>query len=428
MTSTTYLSQPHVQGFINWLANQLNCTKSFTHEYVNRRERTHWTFTSISNALSQYYWRHSAVRTAPAGTTLESNHIALDTLASELKQSVLENNDEQACLAAMDVMRWGGVTNGNNQWLINNKVGLAQTLRSVSSAINNGDWKHQALQADDLRFNAGMTKVYSLLADNFIIYDSRVAAALGWLVTQYGENQLTSTPSELAFPWAPAKEAINNPYAKNRNPSKGGFYFPTLRSGKHHAEWNLKASLILLSALEKSATNPFTEPGNVPPLRRLEASLFMLGYDLGGDYKAPTRTTTKTKPVAQGAPLASHSYRILQTRARKNPFEYRQTQDGLDVKGGPFFPISMVNDLLRELLHTFGEKGFPLSNSATKVRDGTAIPGLGTAYYKVTSNKGNPPYTSKLAVILEDIGALTYSEATDKWFLVMKYLDQHKLR
>ena len=37
----------------------------------------------------------------------------------------------------------------------------------------------------DLRFNAGMTKVYSLMCDNFIIYDSRVAAALGWLVMKY---------------------------------------------------------------------------------------------------------------------------------------------------------------------------------------------------------------------------------------------------
>ena len=35
------------------------------------------------------------------------------------------------------------------------------------------------------RFNAGITKVYSMVLENFIIYDSRVAAALGWLVAQF---------------------------------------------------------------------------------------------------------------------------------------------------------------------------------------------------------------------------------------------------
>lgn len=57
------------------------------------------------------------------------------------------------------------------------------------------------------RFNAGITKVYSLVLEDFIIYDSRVAATLGWLVATFCRAGAREVPDALRFPWMPAKEA-----------------------------------------------------------------------------------------------------------------------------------------------------------------------------------------------------------------------------
>lgn len=88
-----------------------------------------------------------------------------------------------------------------------------------------------------------MTKVYSLICESLVIYDSRVAAALGWIVVKYCQAMgLRQVPTELRFPWAPAKSAPGASNPKQRNPSAGSLIFPTLRAGALHAEWNLKAS------------------------------------------------------------------------------------------------------------------------------------------------------------------------------------------
>ena len=65
-----------------------------------------------------------------------------------------------------------------------------------------------------------MTKIYSLLVDDFIIYDTRVAAALGWAIVKYcREQKLEELPEYLRFPWGAAKEAPKTLRPKQRNPS-----------------------------------------------------------------------------------------------------------------------------------------------------------------------------------------------------------------
>lgn len=134
------------------------------------------------------------------------------------------------------------------------------------------------------RFNAGITKVYSMVLENFIIYDSRVAAALGWLVAQFCRAGARELLDELRFPWMPAKEAPGHKTPKNRNPSSHPREFPRMNnSPSRHAVWNLRASWVLQAELEEAGVSTrFNEvPPDAAPLRRLEAALFMIGYDLG---------------------------------------------------------------------------------------------------------------------------------------------------
>jgi len=80
----------------------------------------------------------------------------------------------------------GGVRNRNDAWLQDNQVGLAAYLAHNAELLND-----PLCNADNVenvgRYNAGMTKIYALLLDAHIIYDSQVAAALALMVRRYRE-------------------------------------------------------------------------------------------------------------------------------------------------------------------------------------------------------------------------------------------------
>jgi hypothetical protein len=95
---------------------------------------------------------------------------------------------------------------------------------------------------------------------------------------------LSKVPEGLCFPWAAAKEGKNTLAPKRRDPGTGGLKFKVLRSGHHHAMWNMRASWVLSAVLAhpSAAGSRFhLVPTPNDPLRALEAALFMIGYDLG---------------------------------------------------------------------------------------------------------------------------------------------------
>jgi hypothetical protein len=285
MSRQTYLALPHVPAFIQWLAAELDSTTGFKHQYVDRRSGTQWSCTSLYDAFANYRWNHPGnTRLAfNAGNCAISNGQALSALRKDLQTVV--SNDNRALAAALDVMKWGGVSAGNANWLKANKTGLANLLGSVKNAMDADHEDAPVLRSKQLRFNSGMTKVYSLLCANFVIYDSRVAAALGWLVVKYCQTHgISKVPDALCFPWAAAKEGAKTTLPKRRNPGVCTLEFKRLRSGTHHAHWNLRANWLLTAALTHpaAAASAFHNvPAPNDPLRALEAALFMIGYDLG---------------------------------------------------------------------------------------------------------------------------------------------------
>jgi hypothetical protein len=285
MKRHSYLCVAHVAGFVTWLATELESSTLFQHAYTNRRSNAQWACTSLYDAFQRYSWNHPGnVRLGyNAGACISSNAIALDALRRDLQAA--GGNDALCLQASADVMAWGGVTARNTDWLKDNERGLASMLQSVKMAIDAQDSELPVLRAAGLRFNSGMTKIYSLICDNFVIYDSRVAAAMGWLVAKYCQAKgLSQVPKELCFPWSAAKEGETTLVPKRRNPAVGNLYFKRLRAGRHHALWNLRASWVLSAALDHPAAQAsrfnthVAAPTNA--LRALEAALFMIGYDL----------------------------------------------------------------------------------------------------------------------------------------------------
>ncbi|WP_256587847.1 hypothetical protein [Pseudomonas sp. Irchel 3E13] len=287
MKRQSYLAATHVAGFIDWLATELESVSLFRHQYVDRRKASIWQCSDLFDAFEGYRWNHPGNERLDydAGDCPRSNAIALDALRRDLLAA--SGDDARSLLASLDVMAWGGVSARNADWLKTNEQGLAQTLHTVKAALDAGDPQAPVLRDKGLRFNSGMTKVYSLLCEDFLIYDSRVAAALGWLVVKYCKaKHLAWVPAELCFPWAAAKEGVNSAAPKQRNPGNPHLQFKRLRAGHHHALWNLRASWLLSAVLAHPAAadsrfNRVTGP--VTPLRALEAACFMIGYDLGTD-------------------------------------------------------------------------------------------------------------------------------------------------
>lgn len=405
-----YLANTSVQDFIEWLSAHLDDT-TFKHDYFNRLRRTQWGCNSLFDAFGQYRWGHPPISrlSVPSGSTFTSNEVALQALKTDLEHALMTAAQDQAvCQAAIDVMLWGGVQAHNVSWLNTHRQGLAAMVAAVRDAIDLGCPTAMPLSHPDLRFNAGMTKVYSLICRYFVIYDSRVAAALGWAVVLYCRAKgIATVPPELAFPWAPAKES-GPVIAKRRNPSEGTLIFPRLKAGPHHAKWNMKASWVLRAVLDHpNAKNSGFR--SVNGLRQLEAALFMIGYDLGTNAHTAQESATPDETDAEWIDCF--------TAARRNPFRYRLTAEAFVVEGGPRLPIAVVNEMLANLKQMFGASHFPLANKADDVRNEVSAEGIGTAYFRATANRGNAPDTSKLSAILEDLGIFSLTQGGKRWML-----------
>jgi hypothetical protein len=259
MKRTQYIGSGDVASFIDWFARKVG-DQSVRHSYVDRRTQRRVVFDGLCSALDQYRWN---------GKSYDQNADDLDKLRSGLAKAMKiedrKERDKSVCASCVEVMEWGRVAPRNKKWLFDNEDGLASTIANVCGILRSEDDDLSSFPVN-MRFNAGMTKIYSLLVSAFIIYDSRVAAALGWFVVQWlRELDDPTLPEPLSFPWMPAKEAPNAGNPKKRDPSCGPYNFPRVNGSAAHARWNLRASWILAEALRKSKEACFYQKGD--PLR-----------------------------------------------------------------------------------------------------------------------------------------------------------------
>ncbi|MEM5450760.1 hypothetical protein AB3X91_07595 [Paraburkholderia sp. BR14263] len=425
MTKDEYLTG-EVNKFVVWMSKHLD-SETFAHAYRNRKNGMQWKCRSLFDAYVQYAWPHDEIARLGVleGSTFTSNAKVLAALRSDLLAALdSTRSDRDALVAAIDVMIWGGVRRGNVNWLLQNEPGLAALINATRLAFEAGDTAHSTLTSRALRFNAGMTKVYSLVCSDFIIYDSRVAAALGWAVVKYCRiHGISTVPDGLRFPWAPGYEAANARAPKQRNPSEGGWNFPRLQSGPMHAEWNMRANWILTEVLRRegaphSGFRAIADEGT--RLRALESALFMIGYDLNSPSTGDTVSADDAPSGDQlsGGPVAvsdepSESWVACKTLGRRTAFRYRIVTSSIETVGEGAdqiieFSDAIVNRALTLLVSAeeYGEKPFGLHNSATETRDPNGRWGMGKAYRLARNEAGNAPDTSRLVAVLEEVGVL----------------------
>jgi hypothetical protein len=267
-----------------------------------------------------------------------------------------------------------------------------------------------------------MTKIYSLLLDNFVIYDTRVAAALAWAVRKYCQaNAVGAVPPCLDFPVGCAKEGANiDPLQrKNRNPSSGSLQFQSLASGRVHARWNMRASWLLTDVLDRCPNDHAFRALN-DPLRALESALFMIGYDI------PT-------PMAMQelAYQDSTSFFHLCTRAHGMPFTYTVGINGINIKTHNGRALQVTSDQLVQTLRCLrrdfvNRPDFPLANNVQKAFKNELPAGLGRAMQK--AGVQDTTTASYFGPILEDLGLAVWSgriNGQSSWALTDLTVNDH---
>ena len=265
MKCDEYLRQGEVQQFIEWLRPRVRGGAPFPHSYRTRKPAGDWCCGSIQEASEKYRWR---------GEGFGANQEQLDRLAKDLQQAMECGDTQRFVKAVVETLKWGNVAHRATVAKLRELGDEAPAAFCCASRLLDPS-RADTSRLDGVRYmNSGWTKVYSLLRDDFPMYDGRVGAALGYLVRLHcAEQRLERVPPPLRFRWLRGRSA------HNRNPSCGTLKFPRLNHGvpRTWAECNVRAAWVLGAVRDEARF------GGLDPCRRLralEAALFMIGYEL----------------------------------------------------------------------------------------------------------------------------------------------------
>ena len=281
MTKQDFLEKKEVYDFISFLISRINHDNSFPHNYITKKPKNGiWECHSIFNSYEKYSWPFqctipSSVELTIGNTYNESEKVLLQ-LQKGLKNSLKSSNDEEFKNNCLAVLQWGGVLPKNKQRILSTPKILDYFNTNIQILQN--PILDTTNDLSSIHMNSGYTKIYSLLIDNFIIYDGRVGAAIGLLVREYLEQEkLDIIPKTLDFAFGnPKLSNSNKKDISKRNPSNNRFTFKALsNNSKRHLENNIRANWLLGKVAKESKFNELNNP-----LRSLEAALFMIGYDI----------------------------------------------------------------------------------------------------------------------------------------------------
>ena len=282
MNRTEFLQQPEVIGFTDWLAAtlpqrqvQLNIRSS---SYVPKGLTATTRFADL--VPRHYRWRATGLAT---GDWAESC-IKTSALSAKLRAAVQANDATATLAACSDVLDWGGERNpkeGARPFL----VGLGTNISHYIARTH----QEMALGSASLRtgfptvqlMNSMLTKVHAFYsAEGLPIYDSRVSAAVAALVEFWRRSSGTHhLPDTLSFPLAGGSQKPQHKLAClfDQPPSPGTLLYTSQSTPQRWAGAKVRLAWVMAETLRKT---PSLFSGQPDRMRAMEASLFMVGYDL----------------------------------------------------------------------------------------------------------------------------------------------------
>lgn len=288
MGKEEYLADPDVKSFISWMDKLLDLPDGFRHQYYLAKAKQQWQCNCLYDAYDNYWWHYKLKCPLQgkeiSGTSIQESIGYMNLLAKALRNSVENRDTGLLRMSALAMLEWGGVLNRNRQLIEDMGEEICDYFMWVKDNLNLtsthlGD--HQGII-----INSGFTKIYSLLIDDFIMYDGRVGAALGLLGRMYAEEiQLGKIPEMIKFSFGSGKVSPGRKRDVNRrNPSTKKYKFSSFNGNQHrHINDNIKASWLLKQLAEKTTSRFSLIPQDKPLNTRLTAiqsALFMVGYDV----------------------------------------------------------------------------------------------------------------------------------------------------
>ena len=296
-----------VSPFIDWLTTTVyNNSDEILHEWTSSGHRTigipkgeKWCCSSLWDAYNKYYWG-SLDPNEPTNhpkhriTSISDTEHCLERLSDQLKSNLSGDETINLSSTCEKVLIWGGV--GRNKHIASHlrySLTCEEDRRSYLNACANlltsemkeltgiGEISIGGI-AHPVQIDSGTTKIFSLIVPNFIIYDSRVGAALGILIAKWARvKNISEIPGALHFPWGSGSKTTNrnaNELLSSHKP-----VFPRMPRGSARLGFNIKASWIceqLAANIASLSTDKFSLMPTPKRIRAIEAALFMLGYSI----------------------------------------------------------------------------------------------------------------------------------------------------
>ena len=271
------LEDNDVKEFIKFLAEKWDKGLKFNVVIKRGSKAGSILIDSLKDMLDNYYWKYS-INTSPKdfpkdsndGSTLNESEAVLTYCKNKLiNNKGLNTNLDELRIGTEIVFRWGGVfKKGNRIKATDKNYDLQKDYKEVIQKWNDINLKNADFSSRDtfdFTSNAGFTKVYSLILPDFIIYDSRVSVALAYLINLCFNGNIP----EILNIYIPA------PMGNTERRIVNSSFLPTNQNNSRHFYSNVIASLLLSESLKLISNN-----NNTVKLRDLEASLFMMGYDV----------------------------------------------------------------------------------------------------------------------------------------------------
>lgn len=278
------LKSKYVLDFIAFLTQIITNERQIFCEYVPKKNKKNiFLINNFEQGVVQYNW---------AGSSFIETQTVINKLSARLEYAIKVNDELLMLQSALAILEWGQVYRGCIDWLLKHSENK-QLIHSIvhASEIIDGTIKMSEREFVEhfdrkgpYRCNSGTTKIFALYSSKSIIYDGRVACALGMLIHDFlVERQIDHLPSELNF-LMDASQRNTSKYT----PTEYNFASKTDTANAlyNQALSNIKINLILQSVVNGLPANLFGLSSSREKLRAIEASMFMIGYEVNQErYK-----------------------------------------------------------------------------------------------------------------------------------------------
>ncbi len=262
MQMTTYLNDFCVRDFVVWMSYFISGKRRLEHEWKSPR-LGRYAFTSVFDAYDQYSWpSHDPSGKVRQVSDSDDTLLSLRECKGNMDRAIEQGDAGRFRHECVQILRWGGIQEPR---LIPNMDSLVKQSGILDPFTADDD-----RLGDMSDMSSGYSKIYSVMLDDFPIYDSRVACALTSFVFLYA--------SERSYSMIPNVLGLRIPPTRSRQGNRNPFGFPTLHYGEasRYAESNLHAAWLIWALAQ--VRGEFDAVPLDDRMFAIQSSMFMLGY------------------------------------------------------------------------------------------------------------------------------------------------------